>query len=467
MAVSSSSSYSTTSNGAAFRFSGLSSGIDTEAMITKLMEIESKPLTDLDANKATLTSELTAWKTVNSTVLGLDAALSRLTSASLYESRTVYSSDTSVLTAAASSGGDLGTYSVSVEALATTHQLISQGYDSDVAVVGSGTVSLKVGTATKTPITLAAGSTLANMRDAINKAGLGVTASILDQGEGAGTNRFRLVLNSGTSGLSGKVELTTSLSGDDPVMSDLTAAADSHVKIGSGASAIDVYSSSNTVSTALPGVTLSLKSASPGKAIMVGLSTDQSAIRTGVQGFLDTYNALAERFNTENYYDATTGKTGTLFGNSAMLSLQSRLVDETMATRNVNGAYNSLASIGIGLDAKGKLAITDTAAFSKALANPQDLKKLFADETNGVAVKMKAETKRATDGLTGTISLQEQALEQRIKILDESRLRIAERVLRSEENYRIRFTAMEKALSALQSQSQQVLSMFGSSSSAN
>lgn len=461
MAVTSS---TTTSNGAAYRVDGLVSGVKTDELIAGIMEIEGRPLKDLDSRKTQLTNELTAWRAVNSIVLGLDSTLSRLASSDFWGSRTATSSDTAALTAAASAGGDLGTYTVSVEALATTHQLISQGFDSTEAAVGGGTITIQVGEAVKPALTLPADKgNLAGLRDAINGAGLGVTASILDQGTAAGVNRYRLVVNSGTSGMAGKVTITFGLSGIQPVMSDLTAAADAHLKLGTGASAVDVYSSSNTVTTALPGVTLSLKKAEPGKALAVALGTDTATLRQGVQGFLDAYNALANRFNDEFRYDSATGATGTLFGNGPLMTLQSRLVDETLASRNVGGAYNSLSALGIGLDAKGKLTIKDNDAFSKALTRPQDLRKLFTDPDRGLAVRMKKETTLATDVHTGSVSLEEKSLEERLEVLDASRLRVAERLTRYEESLRVRFTEMESALAALESQSKQVTAMLGSS----
>ena len=43
---------------------GLGSGLDIEGMITKLMSIESKPLTQLDSKEAKTQAKISAWGTV-------------------------------------------------------------------------------------------------------------------------------------------------------------------------------------------------------------------------------------------------------------------------------------------------------------------------------------------------------------------------------------------------------------------
>ncbi|MEW6278719.1 MAG: flagellar filament capping protein FliD [Candidatus Eremiobacterota bacterium] len=453
-----------------FQISGLGSGFNTDTILDKLLEVERRPISLAEARQAEATRQQTAWRTLNTRLRALDQASRKLADPELFRSRTATSSDSEVLTATAQSGQDLGNFSLTVERLAQQHQLISQGYATADAAVGSGTVTLQVGSAQYAPIAVADG-TLSGLRDAINAANVGVRASLVDAGEGAGSERYRLVLNSQSTGSIGQVQVQLSLSGGtQPLLGELQAAQDAHVRLGTGASAVDLYSSSNTLTDVLPGVTMSLKSARPGVPVEVRLARDPSPVRSAVEDLVSGYNALSAFFAEQFHYDQATGQTGILFGDSALLSLQNRLFDAVTDPRHVDGAYSSLASIGVKLDDKGNLAIADEATFSAALARPDDLLRLFSTESVGVARTVQSAVLSATDPVTGTVTTQERMLTERYEELGRSIDTIKARVSRSEERYRRRFLEMERAMSQLRSQSQALtaqLSTLPQSSSAS
>lgn len=441
-----------------FNVDGLISGLDTASIVKKLMEVESQPLEQLAAREAELKKRLAAWRSLNTRLLALTAPVERLADPELFQSRRASSGDPDVVTARAEPGGDAGTYVLSVEALARAHQLISQGYADPTEPVGEGTVTVQVGPALFEPITVGPEeATLEGLRDAINSAGLGVAASILDQGAAAGTNRYRLVLTSGTSGSAGELAVTFDLAGGTaPLMGDLQPAQDAHLRFGSGAGAVDVYSSSNTLTEVIPGVTLELRRADPGVPVEISLAPDSKAVRTAVEGMIDSYNALADFFAEQLSYDPATGKSGELFGESTLLELQARLADEVLDRRYVAGEFSSLSQVGITPGAGGRLAISDQEAFSRALEKPEELQKLFADATSGVAVRLRERLASATDTISGTVLLEEQKLELRLEDLAEQKRRTQERLARTEERLRKQFLEMERALAVLQSQSRQL-----------
>ncbi|CAN0461971.1 unnamed protein product, partial [Phaeothamnion confervicola] len=212
---------------------------------------------------------------------------------------------------------------------------------------------------------------------AINKANVGVTASILDAGDSAGNNRYRLLIESNTSGTAGKVQANFNLNGTAPAMTDLVAAQDAHLQLGSGSAAVDVYSSSNTVTNVVPGVTLQLKSTSD-TAVNVSLTQDTTALSNAIKGMISNYNSLNSQFTSNFAYDSTTQTAGTLFGNTTLIGLQSSVSSLVTGSRNVGGAYSNLTDIGITVDTTGNLAITNQTAFQKALTNnPSDVMKLL------------------------------------------------------------------------------------------
>ena len=452
------------STGSVFQFSGLGSGFSTDTILEKMLDIEKAPIAKFQARQATVTQEQSAWRSINTRVLGLGTAADKLKSDSLYSTRQVFSGNTEVLTASATAGNVLGNYTVSVEALAQNHQQVSQGYAAQDAAIGTGTVTIKVGSASFNPITIdSTNNTLTGIRDAINKANPGVTASIVDAGESAGSSRYRLSLNSNTSGMAGQIDATFALGGTSPTMTDMTAAQDAHIKLGTGSNAIDVYSSNNTVTGALDGVTLNLNAAKPGTAVNVRLSQNTAPVREAVQGFLDQYNGLSDTFNANNAYDKSTQTSGVLFGNSALQSLQGDLFNKVTNSRNIaGGSLNSLSSMGITLDDKGKLSVTDNAAFEKALAKPEDLKKLFTDKDNGIATNLRTYVDQQTSVVSGSISLEDKRLTAQYDDLTASIERTQAKATRTEQRLREIFLNLETALSTIKSQSAALSAQLGS-----
>lgn len=452
------------STGSVFQFSGLGSGFSTDSILEKMLDIEKAPIAKFQARQATVTQEQSAWRNINTRVLGLGTAADKLKSDTLYSTRQVFSGNTEVLTASATAGNVLGNYTVSVEALAQNHQQVSQGYAAQDAAIGTGTVTIKVGSASFNPITIdSTNNSLTGIRDAINKANPGVTASIVDAGESAGSSRYRLSLNSNTSGMAGQIDATFALGGSSPTLTDMTAAQDAHIKLGTGSNAIDVYSSTNTVTGALDGVTLTLNSAKPGTAINVRLSQNTAPVREAVQGFLDQYNGLSDTFNANNAYDKSTQTSGVLFGSSTLQSLQGDLFNKVTNSRNIaGGGLNSLSSMGITVDDKGKLSVTDNAAFEKALAKPEDLKKLFTDKDNGIATNLRSYVDQQTSVVSGSISLEDKRLTAQYDDLTASIERTQAKATRTEQRLREIFLNLETALSSIKSQSAALSAQLGS-----
>lgn len=453
-----------------FQIAGISSGFDTESIISKLMEVQKKPITAAQSRQATATKEQAAWRTLNSKLLALDSSAKSLADPSSFKSRSGVSSNEDVFTVSADSGTDLGTFSVTVKQLAQQHQMISTtGFATQDQAVGVGTVTLQVGSAQFDPITLnSENNSLSGLRDAINAANIGVSASVLDAGEAAGSDRYKLVLNSKTSGLGAQIQITTNLSGGSGLaMTDLQTAQDAQVVFGNGPGAITVNSASNKVTGVLPGVTLELHQAQPDKAESLTLSRQSTTLRAKVEGFLDSYNSISSFFDSQFSYDSTTGAGGPLFGDSVALSVQNDLNRAATDSRQVGGKFSNLEAIGISIDKTGKLAITDESLFSKAMDNPEDVQKLFADEQFGVATKVSKLVNFATDSVSGTVTMQDKLLSEMYDNLDKEIAILQDRANRAEELYRLKFSAMETAMSELKSQSTAVAASLGTSSSSS
>jgi len=119
---------------------GLVSGIDSGSLIDQLMQIESRPKQLIQRRVEVLKAQKTAYLDVNSKLLGLKGSISTLLNENTFETRKATSTNSSVLTATASSGAAVGSYTLSVSRLVSTQQMISRGFaDADTTPLGLDT----------------------------------------------------------------------------------------------------------------------------------------------------------------------------------------------------------------------------------------------------------------------------------------------------------------------------------------
>lgn len=241
------------------------------------------------------------------------------------------------------------------------------------------------GTRASGTVTLEAGDqSLAGIRDAINKANIGVQASIVSDGS---ANPYRLVITSSKTGANASMKI--SLSGDgglpaDPALEALlgydpggaqamkqTSAAQSALLDVNG---VAVTSDSNSVTGAIQGVSLDL--AQTGNS-NVTISKDTNAVKSAVENFVKAYNELNKTMKSLTAYDAETKRGGVLVGDSTVRSIQSQLRG-LLGTTVSSGKLNSLSQVGISFQKDGSLAV-DSTKLSKAMTeNFADIGGLFA-----------------------------------------------------------------------------------------
>jgi len=361
--------------------SGVISGLKTDEIISKLLELERMPIMRLRAKQESLKLKLKAWQDANTRVLAVKAKIDILALATTFDAKKLTSSDETILTGSASAQAQLGTYYLTVNSLARSNQLTSDGYaDTTTTRVGTGTVSIQVGTGAPKVITIDdSNNTLAGLRDAINRAGAGVTATIVN--DGSGTTPYRLIVTSNTGGTAGAVTVETNLTGGTaPTFSTLQAAQDASVTLGEGAGAITVTKGTNVITDLIPGVTLNLVKADPSKPITLTVAQDTSGIKQVIDDFIEQYNNLIGFISQQFKYDTTTSTGGTLFADSNLQIIQSDLSVKVFGqVPGLGLSIRLLSQIGVtSTTSDNKLAIDDTKLDEVLSAGTDAIKKLFA-----------------------------------------------------------------------------------------
>ncbi|PZP58710.1 MAG: flagellar hook protein FliD, partial [Azospira oryzae] len=383
---------------------GIGSNLDVNSLIAQLMALERRPLTLLQKREADYQARLSAVGTLKSALSQFQTAVAALAKPSRFAVYTATLSDPQVATATAGKGSVAGVHSLEVTQLAQAQKLVSVAQASTTATIGTGTLTIDFGTisggsfdpatgkytgatftpsgaASKTVTIDAAHASLAGIRDAINEANIGVTASIVNDGSG-----YRLVLASGTSGAAGSLRIAVSgdaalanLLAHDPAgtqnLSERVTAKDARFTL----DGIAITSASNTVTGALEGVTLTLTKTNAGTPATLTIAPDTASIRQGVESFVEAYNKLAKTLKDLGGYDPATGTAGVLQSDGITRLIESRLRSTLSAELvGLSGGYTALYSLGITSTTEGTLKV-DTAKLEAAIqANPGGVAGLFA-----------------------------------------------------------------------------------------
>jgi flagellar hook-associated protein 2 len=334
-------------------------------------------LTALTSKDATLTSLGTQLST-------LSKDLQNLTDFSgTMAYKTGSSSDTNVLSlSSASAIAVAGTHTISVQNLAQTSSAASDAVKASDTLTGG--ITFKVGAGEWQTVNVGDGSTaatLSGLSAAINKADVGVTASVLTNADG--TQRLSLV--SETSGSAGQITIADAISnpGSPTTLADSTTpdskAGLGLAKIQDGKDAtitVDgvtgITSASNTVADAIPGVTFQLLSTGTASSdgtpetVQVVIDNDTTSIETAINTFVTDYNATMKAINAQEGKDSS-GNPEPLYGSSVLAQLQEGLLSAVSSSFGSN-TINSLISLGITANASSDGTISlDVDKLSSAL----------------------------------------------------------------------------------------------------
>jgi flagellar hook-associated protein 2 len=197
----------------AITFSGISTGIDFQAIVDAVVEVEQRRIDLVETNKAEEQAKLALVQSFNGLLLGLLSSVNPLARSNNFQTQVASSNNESLVSASVTGNAAPGTHYITINRLAQEHRLASQGFaDTDTTSIGVGTVAIRLGSGATTTIDIDAGNnTLSGLRDAINSSGADVTATIVN--DGSASNPYRLLLTGADTGAANAIEVTVDLTG--------------------------------------------------------------------------------------------------------------------------------------------------------------------------------------------------------------------------------------------------------------
>ncbi|HTU29379.1 MAG TPA: flagellar filament capping protein FliD [Solirubrobacteraceae bacterium] len=436
---------------------GLSSGLNTDQIIEELMATKQEPLTNLENQQSLLNARNSELETIQSQLQTVQTDAMALLDPSLYDpTQTVTSSNSSSVGAAltGSTGAVEGGYAVSVTALAQSAQrtFTYSSPTSDDAITIDGQA-----------VTIKAGETATSFAQAINNnSSLDVYATVTQSGNLVLSDRA-----TGDQSVSNPDYISVVDGGGSltEITADAQAGQDAAYSIGTGATQ---YSASDTVTDAIPGVTLTLSGVTGSSPATVNISAptmSSSNVSTAVQQFITDYNTAITTIQTQlstTPADTNGTETGTLYDDQDLKNLLSQMRSAMYATVSgiSGGSLTSLLAVGVSTGATtgsgtesasslaGDLTLDTTSLTNAITANPTGVQQLLGGWANSFSSLVGTEadaggtiTQRINGNTTEVSSLGNQITTMQANLTDQENQLVTQ------------FAAMESALSSNSSES--------------
>lgn len=396
---------------------GIGSGLDIEGIISSLMAAERLPLNKVSTERTAINTKISIYGIIKNSFADLKTATDKLTNLSNLNPLKATSTDDKVVSATASSANAKGSYSIEVSQLAKAQSVATLGVATADTVVGTGSLTITLGSydsntntftdnADKTPVTINIGAgqqTLEGVRQAINEADAGVTASIVNDGAGSrlvltskdtgAVNGFKLEVadddgnNTNVAGLSRLAYDPTALAGSGKNADTLQAAQNANFTINN----LPVSKASNSVSDAVEGLTLNLKAVTT-TPINLEVGLDDAALKTTLDGFVTAYNKIRGNLKDQQQKDATLSRETTP---SSLERGLRNILREQVAQYGIG-----LSDIGLSFDKDGVLSLNKSKLDTAVAADPAILEKVFSNTatTTDARVKFLGATSKTLEG---------------------------------------------------------------------
>jgi flagellar hook-associated protein 2 len=302
--------------------------------------------------------------------------------------------------------------------------------------------------------------TPAGIVSAINEAGLGLQARIVDTG--AASDPLRIVV-SGVLGEEGSFTLTPSAGALNFSTQDRAAADASFVLNG-----LTYLRPTNDVTDVLPGVTLTLQQVASDQSF--SLEETSLVAEAALRDLVDAYNLAQATLANLTDPDGAGESAGVLQGDSVIGLVQRSLRElVTGASNTPSGDFNRLLDFGIQSDRNGQLVIDEGVFAQRVRSEFSALTTLLTADTNrqslfsadpaglaGEALKSLDEMLKARGPLLGATSrLQDRIGEQEDALLD-----LEDRMAKVYDRYLAQFTAMETLIEQMNGLSDSLTSTF-------
>lgn len=485
------------------RITGLASGMDIDDIVSKLIQTERAPLNKLTQKKQTLEWQRDSYREVNSKIKEFQDYMSnnKLTYPSTFQSKTVSSSNESVLTATGTASAANSSSTIEVASLATAATYKANNYtgytqgDYNLAfnVVSPGETAAKT-----VNISVTSADTIDNVISKLNSSDLGVSAfkdKIWNGTEYVETIAF----SSKATGAGGSIQAADSATADF-MSGQLGFSLDADNKLTAYKEGTNAKVTINgfemeklTNNFTVNGVTYSIKNTTAATGpVTTSVSTDVDGIYNQIKEFVDKYNemvdSLNEKLKEEKYRDYTPltseqkeamsdkevelweekAKSGLLRNDSSISTGTNQMRTDFYTQVNADGKTYQLTEFGITTSSvyqmRGHLEINEDKLKAKIQEDPQSVAALFTSGSNSSAYSDKGIMKRIGDTLKSTVKgieakagnstmgTNDYSIGKNLNTISTDITKMQDRLTTIENRYYSKFSAMDSAIQKMNEQ---------------
>jgi flagellar hook-associated protein 2 len=393
---------------------GLGQGIDVQQFVQLALAGDQANITNFQTTQSILSAQSSALAKITSDLTALQSAAFSLNDPlGSLNSQTATSSNSGVLSATAASTAVAGAHTITVTSLATTSSYYTDALPDSSTPLGTGSFQFQVGSNTAVTVTALSGgdyqfqvgsnppvtvnsadNTLSGLASAINSQAMGVSASVINDANGA-----RLAL----------VSQTTGAPGDLVVSGNTTSLIFNKAVVGSNASltvdSVPISSTTNTVANVINGVTLNLSSPAPSTPVTLTVAPDTSKAADAVNQFVSAYNTAINDINAQFAVSSSGTGGGPLEADGSLREVQSALLAAVTHAVGGNGGIVNLASLGVNLNNDGTLSV-DSGTLSSVLAgNSSNVQNFLQSASNGFSSNLYSVLSNLIDPTSGALGL--------------------------------------------------------------
>lgn len=438
----------------AITIGGLSSGLPPN-LVDQLIEAERLPIKNLEVRKGKSQVKLDLVNELSDKVSKLTESIGTLASTRGFNDIKLISGDPNIVQGVVDPGLAVpGSYNIEVVQLAQKASAVTNGFpDKDRTEIGIGYFEFETSNGDVEVYIDGSNNTLEGAANAINKAQVGVRATVINDRKTPDAP-YKLLISGDSVGEDNEIKYPTLyfLDGDQDLYFDEEREAKNGIVKVDG---FEFQINDNTVEDVIPGVVLELKQAAPDRSVNVTVKEDQEVVAGKVKEFVDGMNNVLTFIQTQNRLDANTDTTRTLGGEGMLRSLEGRIRQLIQGMQvGINGPIKRLNQLGISFNRNGTLDY-DQDKFNTVLGkNPPAVQAFFAGDgfSTGFVTNLKNQIRVVMDPSLGPIALRRKGLQDQIKRVDENIERKEKQLEKREVSLRRKFAKMEESMSKLKSQ---------------
>ncbi|QDY42271.1 flagellar filament capping protein FliD [Candidatus Pantoea soli] len=432
----------------------------------QLQSAEQANLTPITTQQTSFKAKLTAWGVVQTSLAKVQTAAAALKNTSAIASTKVSSTNTA-FTATLANSASAGSYSVEVTQLAKAQSLLSTAATSKDTDLGDSSLASRTITISQpgqsTPMTVTLNqdqTSLADIRDAINKQQGSVTASVIKSDD----NTYYLSLTSRDTGVANQMTVSTNdtklagyigytQGGSSNGMTEQVPAADAKLSI----NGVAITRSSNTITDAPEGVTLNLTKTNTGSPETLSVTKDNAPMIAAVQAYVDAYNSLQTTIANQTKYTAVdpgsttqNSSNGDLLGDGTLRNIQTSLRSKLSSSAQSGGSISLLSQIGVTQDVNGKLTVDNTKLSNALDQKAADVVSFLSGD--GKTTGFATQTSNYLDqvlGTDGSVQNATDGINKSLKKLSDDYDRVNAQITATMARYKTQFTNLNTLVSSM------------------